>query len=442
MGLPMIGGIFATMAFHLVDTWFVGQLGARELAAMSFTFPVVMVLTSVSIGLGAGTSSVLARAIGSDDPERARRRATDALVLSFLVTLALSALGIATIPPLFRLLGAPADMIPLIGEYMRIWYLGAVFLVVPMVGMSAIRATGDTRLPMMVMVGGAVVNVILDPLLIFGLGPVPGYGLEGAAIASVIARVMMFVAALGILHFHMQMLSYERPTFGEIAHSWREILHVGLPAAGTNAIIPICNGVVTAMLAGFGPNVVAGYGVATRVESMSLIIFYAMSAVIGPIVGQNLSAGKRERMHRALRLSTGFMLGFGLLLAAALALAARPIAELFNEQETVVEVATVYFWIVPLSYGTAGMVMVMNAAFNGMGKPLPAVVISVMRMAVIYLPLAWLGGELFGYAGIFAAYALANAICGIGAYVWAQRACDVQRRREAPAPVAPQPGPG
>lgn len=436
MTLPMMIGISAMMALNLVDTWFIGRLGAGPLAAISFTFPVVFTLSSVSIGLGAGTSSVLARAIGRDDTERARRIATDALILATLITSGLAVVGMMTIEPLFRLLGAPADMIPMIADYMIIWYWGLAFLVVPMVGMASIRATGDARIPGALMIGAAIFNAFLDPLLIFGIGPFPRMELEGAAVAGLIARAATFAGAIAILHYRMHLLTLRWPGIAELRSSWAAILHVGLPAAGTNAIIPISTGVVTAMLAGYGADVVAGFGVASRVEAMMLITFFAMSAIIGPVVGQNLSAGKTDRIHEALNLCTRFCLALGLVLAILLVGLGQPVAALFSDDARVVAVATWYFRIVPLSYGAAGMVMIMNASFNGMGRPMPAVAVSVMRMVVIYLPLAWAGSAWLGYPGIFAAYTVANLICGFGAWRWALAECARQERQLRSRPAA------
>ena len=415
---PMIAGILAMMAFNLAEIWFVARLGTAELAAISFTFPVIMVLSSMAIGLGAGTSSVLARAIGRGHWPRVQRLATDGLVLAAIVSVVLAAVGYLTIDPLFRLLGASDEILVLISQYMRIWYISAIFLIVPMVGLSAIRATGDTRIPSMVMMAMSLFNLILDPLLIFGLGPFPRLELEGAALASLIARSIAFVVTLLILHFKANMLTRNLRSLRDLVSSWKEVLHVGLPAAGTNAIIPISAGVVTAMLATYGQSTVAGFGVATRVESVMLIIFYALSAVIGPFVGQNLGSGDKTRVHEAIKLCTIFSLGLGLALALLLLFVGRPLAAFFDPLPEVVNVAGWYFLLVPISYGTAAMVMIMNATFNGLGKPLPAVVVSVNRVIIIYLPLALLGQKLFGYPGIFAAFALSNVICGIGAYLW------------------------
>lgn len=406
------------MTFNVVDTWFVAKLGTEQLAAISFTFPVIMVISAVAIGLGAGTSSIVARAIGSGNWPRVQRLATDALVLSAIIGFLLALIGYLTIDPLFSAMGANEQTLPLIREYMSIWYFGAVFLILPMVGMSAIRATGDTRLPSTLMIAAAILNLILDPILIFGFGPVPALGLEGAALASVIARVLSLLATLVVLKLKVDMLAFRFKSIKDLSSSWREVLHVGLPAAGTNAIIPVATGLATAMIAGFGQSAVAGFGVATRVESVVLILFYALSSVIGPFCGQNLGVGNKERILRSLWLCTAFSLISGVVLAIFLWLAGAKIAALFDPQPAVVAVAVLYFLWVPLSYGAAAMVMIMNAAFNGLGRPLPAVAVSVGRMIVVFLPLAWLGKKLFGLAGIFGALMIANIVCGFGAYWW------------------------
>jgi putative MATE family efflux protein len=421
MTVPILFGITTMMAQSIIDAWFLGKVGDSALAAFSFGFPILMVITSVAIGLGAGTSSVVARAIGANDHRRARRLATDSLLLSFLITAALSAVGILTINPLFKLLGAPADMIPMIRGFMTILYCGVPFLVVGMVGTSSMRATGDTVLPGKLMMGGALLNVLLDPIFIFGFGPVPAMGLNGAATAALIGRGAMFIGTVYFMVYRLDMISFNKPDAAELRKSWGDILHVGLPAAGTNAIIPIAMTLITAMIARYGPEAVAGFGVASRIESLVLVIFYALSSVIGPFVGQNMSAGNESRIQQSLRLCAVFCMACGLIVAVILALAADFVPTLFSQNPDVTNVTRLFLWIAPISYGAYGVVMVMNAAFNGLGKPMPAVYISAIRMLVLYLPLAILGRHFFGIAGIFGAYAVANLLSGVLSYAWARK---------------------
>lgn len=421
MTAPVLLGIATMMGQSFIDAWFLGKVGVDALAAFSFGFPILMIVTSVAIGLGAGTSSVVARAIGSEDHRRARRLATDSLFLSFVITAVVAVIGVLTIDPLFRLMGAPDDMIPMIRSFMLILYGGVPFIVVGMVGMASMRATGDTRLPSTLMIAAAILNIILDPILIFGVGPIPAMGLNGAATASLLARGAMFVGTVYLLSNKLGMVSFNKPNPVELRKSWVDILHVGLPAAGTNAIIPIAMTIVTAMIARYGPEAVAGFGVASRIESLVLVIFYALSSVIGPFVGQNLSAGREDRIQLSLRLCGIFCVLCGLVIAVLLALSSGFLPTLFSQNDDVTFVTRMYLWIVPISYGAYGVVMVMNAAFNGLGNPMPAVYISVTRMMVLYVPLALIGQYWFKIAGIFAAYTIANLLTGLLGYVWARR---------------------
>jgi putative MATE family efflux protein len=422
MTVPMAWAVLAIMLFNVTDTWFVAQLGAQPLAAMSFTFPVVMVMTSLGIGLMAGTSSVLARVVGEGDMGQVRRLATDTLSLAFIVSLVLSIAGLVSLDPLFTLMGASPQVLALIRDYMIIWFAGYVLVLVPMVAIGAVRATGDTKLQARLMMASAAINLILDPLLIFGWLGFPRLELQGAAIASVIARLVTLVAGALIIA-RLRLLCSPLVSPSVLWRSWKRVLHVGLPAAGTNIIIPVSAGLIIALLAGYGDRAVAGYGAAIRLESLTLVIFFAMSAIIGPFVGQNLGARKPGRIVEALRRSSMFCLLLGALIAVVLGVFAPQLSHLFSDDAEVVSVTTTYLRIVPLGYGAAGIIMVVNAAFNGIGKPLPAVAISVGRTLVLYVPLAYAGSHLLGVPGIFAAACFSDVLSGIIAYAWFRKSC-------------------
>jgi putative MATE family efflux protein len=379
-----------------------------------------MIVTSVAIGLGAGTSSVVARALGADNHARARRLSTDSLILSMIIAVVCAVIGVLTIDPLFRALGAPDDMLPLIRPFMTILYAAVPFIMLGMVGTASMRATGDTMLPGKLMIAAAILNVVLDPIFIFGLGPIPAMGLNGAAIAGLLSRGVFFVVGTWYLRYRLDLVTFSKPDATEMRESWRDVLHVGLPAAGTNVIVPMGLALVTAMIADFGPKAVAGFGVASRVESLVLVPYYALSAIIGPFVGQNLSALREDRIQESLRLCAIFCIASGLVFASGLALASGFLPTLFSDSPEVINVTKTFLWIAPISYGTYGVVMFVNASFNGLGKPMPGVAVSVMRIALLYIPLAFIGKALFGIVGIFAAYALANLLSGAISFTWAR----------------------
>ena len=431
--IPMIWGVLAVTAFNIVDTYFVGQLGTKPLAAMSFTFPVVMTLGSLAMGLGIGASSVISRAIGQGDRDRVQRLTTDSLTLSLLVVAIFVFFGLLTIDPLFTALGADADVLPFIRSYMQIWYFGMIFLVIPMVGNSAIRASGNTLVPGIIMIVAAGVNIALDPLLILGWGGFPPLEIQGAAIATIISRAITLIASLLVLHYREKMLCFNLPKFKVILASWQKILQIGLPAAATSMITPISIGLITSAIAFYGAEAVAAFGIASRIESLSLIVIVALSASLGPFVGQNWGAKKYYRVHRALNLSYLFCLGWGIMIAAILAPIASWLTSLFNDNPEVIQIATRYLWFVPISYAAAGIIFVVSSTFNALGKPIPSMVMTVSRMVVLYIPLAYLGSKLFGINGIFAAACIANLAVGIGAYIWNQNTCNVKAVTEKTA---------
>ncbi len=415
--LPMTWGIFAVVAFSLVDTYFVAQLGTNELAAMSFTFPVIVAMGDLARGLGTGASSIIARTIGEDKHYRVRRLTTDSLLLSLLVVGILAGLGLVTIEPLFTSLGANPNVLPLVRDYMSIWYLGMIFLVVPMVGNSAIRASGNALVPSLIITLAVVVNMILDPLLIFGWGIFPALGIKGAALATVIARATILVAALAFL-YRKRLLLFTLPTVKEVWIGWKSILAVGLPAAAIDLITPISIGLLTSLMAHYGSEAVAALGIVSQIESLALIAPIALSASIGPFIGQNWGAKQYGRIDRALRLSFWFCLSWGGFVAVLLGAAAPEIASWFDSEPTVVAIASTYLKIVPLSYGALGVVLIFSSTFNALGKPIPSVAITFTRIFLIYIPLAYLGSMLFGTHGIFGAACLANLVIGLGVFVW------------------------
>jgi len=421
LAFPMVWGLLATMSFNVVDTFFVAQLGNRPLAAMSFTFPVAMILTSIGIGLGAGTSSVVSRGIGEGDDQRARRLVTDAVSLTFIIAVIGCLLGWYFMDPMFLLLGAPADLLPLIRDYMTLWYISAPCLLVPMVALASLRAMGLSRIQGWLMGCAAVFNALLDPLLIFGLYGFPALELQGAALATLISRVLMMLAAMYILAVRVKMLASPLVGWRTLMRSWGHIVHVAAPAAATNVVVPLASTVVLMMVASYGPDAVAGLGIAIRLEPLMLIVFYALSGVVGPFFGQNLGAKKYERLYEAQRVLMIFCLLFGLVLMLVLWFFGRFLVGLFSSDTEVIRVALLYLSIVPVSYGAYGIVMSVNAAFNGMGRPWPATLISVSRVLMVYLPLAILLQYFWQVSGLFVATALANVLVAIMAFVWLAR---------------------
>ncbi len=414
---PMLIAHYAMIAFNLVDTAYLGRLGTAELAAISFTFPVVMIIASISQGLGTGMSATISQAIGSGDDSRVQRLTTHGLGLAVMAVVAFSIAGLLTIDPVFRLLGAGDETLPLIRDYMVLWYLGMVVLIVPMTGNYAIRATGDTRTPAIIMTTSAFINLVLDPLLIFGLGPFPELGIQGAALATVFARSVSLTASLYVLVRRERMVKLARLRWHELWESWRAILFVGVPAAATQLLLPLSIAVTTWLVASHGQHAVAALGVASRVELFGFGVVVALGVTLTPFVGQNWGADRTDRLARAIRLAQRFAVVWGAALFVVFALLGGPIARLFTDDIGVISVVQDYLLIAPIGYGLLAVLMVSSSALNALHRPIHSAVLSAGRLFVLYVPLAILGSMALGLNGVFAAMAVANVIGGVAAWL-------------------------
>ena len=423
---PMIGGIMANMLFNLVDTFFVSKLGQRPLAAMSFTFPMVFFGTGTAMGMGIGVSSVVSRAIGEGASDKVKRLTTDSLILAGLLVLALVAIGLTVMDTVFLRMGAAPDLLPLIRSYMVPWFCGIVFLVVPMVGNSAIRATGDTLTPSLLIITAGLINVVLDPLLIFGIGPFPRMELAGAALATIISYVVVFSGALTLLHRRYHMIRWKLPAFHSLLLSWKEVLYVALPAIATNQMLPIANGILTRIVSGFGESAVAAWGVGTRIESLMMSLCFALSTTMAPFTGQNFGAQRCDRVRDAMRFAAKYCFGINLILWPIVALNGKHIAHLFSQEAVTVALIQQYLWIVPVSYGAFGMMLQMTATFNSNRHPLKSFAVFSSRLFLFALPFALLGSHWAALPGMFAGVAASN----IAAFVVADQLMRRMIRKE------------
>ena len=443
MTVPMFVGISSMIVASMIDIIYIGWLGSLELAAISFTFPLVMALVTLSMGVGVGAASIIARLAGQGAHRQVRLLATHALLLAGLLVAALSALMYAFQAPIFRLLGADEAVLPLIIEYMSIWIAGQPLFTLPMVATMIMRATGHARAPAWVMGGSAILQVGLAPALIFGLpGHWDGLGLAGAAWAFVSSRGVTFLVAVGLL-LRMRLLNFQAMGMGAIWASWREVLAIGIPSAMNNLISPASLAITVALLAGHSHAVVAGFGVASRMESLATMVLMALSASTGPFVGQNWGAGRYGRIHEAHRLAYRFALGYGVAACVVLALWGEPLAALITEDGAVVAATYAYLLIVPVTYGLLGVSMIVGATFTALGKPIPTLLLSLGRMVVFYLPMALVGERLFGYLGIFGAAALANLLIAILSAGWLKRhlrGVTHEVRAQVPNPTDQTPG--
>ena len=407
MTTPMIIGMLLLFTFSLVDTLFISFLGTEALAAISFTFPVTFTIMSLAIGLGIGASAVVGKYLGLSEYEKAKEASTVINYISLLLAAIVVAVCWFFMDSIFHLMGARESLMPSIREYMVVWFPGSIMIVCIMTGNSILRACGDTKTPSMLMAGAGLINAILDPIFIFGLGPIPAMGIQGAAWSTVIAWGVCYFYLMYILVIQKELVSGSLPSRPAMLSSGREMLRIGVPAAGANMMTPLAAGIMTAIAASFGDEAVAAFGVGARLEPMATLIVLAMSSSLPPLISQNFGAGKINRVEEAYRLSIKLILGWQMLVYVVLAFGAGLIASTFSDDPEVIGTIKLFLWILPLGYGMQGIIILTNSSLNALHRPMSALYLSSARFFVFYVPLAYVGSQWFGLVGFFG-----GALCG------------------------------
>lgn len=407
MTTPMIIGMLMLFTFSLVDTLFISFLGTESLTAISFTFPVTFTIMSLAIGLGIGASAVVGKYLGRSDFDKAKEASTVINYISFLLACLTVFLCWFFMDAIFNLMGASEQLMIPIRKYMLVWFPGSILVVCIMTGNSVLRACGDTKTPSILMAAAGLVNAILDPVLIFGLGPIPEMGIAGAAWATVLAWSLSYGYLLYLLVVKKELVSRTLPSKAVMLSSGREMLRIGIPAAGANMMTPLAAGIMTAIAASFSDSAVAAYGVGARLEPIATLIVLAMSSSLPPFVSQNFGAGRIDRVEEAYRLSIRFILSWQLLVYVVLALSAPLIATTFSDDPEVISTIKLFIWILPLGYGVQGLIILTNSSLNALHRPMSALYLSAMRFFVFSVPLAYVGSQFFGLPGFFT-----GALCG------------------------------
>jgi len=412
LGTFLALSVVSVLVMSLVDIYFVSRLGHQQLAALSFTFPVLMIVSAVNIGLGNGLMAIVARAVGEGNRDHIRTYATDAILLGFLLMMTMSTVGFLTIEPMFTLMGAGPEIMPYIKQYMHIWYMSAGVQVIPVLAQSIIRALGDTRTPSFMATAMCLITLVLDPILIFGWGPIPAFGIQGAAYANAAARFFSMVGMLSILHFRLHALAPLTASPARLRNSWTRVLHIGLPAMSAQLVAPISAAILTKVVALSGVYAVAAFGVATRIESTTSIYLWAVAGAMPPFVGQNAGAKRMDRVKVAVRYAVLFCLGAGVTFLAIMLIAGSSITSHFTDSPEVAGLATFYLQVVAAGYGLTGLVLIASQTMNALMRPLPAAAINLARTVVVTVPCALAGHWLGGIHGTFIGIAIGGATCG------------------------------
>lgn len=409
-------GLMAIFMGDLANIYFLNQLGDEAIiAAVGYASSIMFLTISIGIGLAIAATALVSPAIGAGHRVRARRLAVNAHMLTFVVSAFLALVVWLNISWMLELLGAAGRTHALAESYLTILVPGLPPLAVGMTSSAILRSVGDAKRAMNVTLYGAITNVILDPIFIFGFG----WGIEGAAFASLLSRLtVLSVGLYGVIYVHNLM---GRPKLRTFVRDTSAFAAIAIPAMATNIATPFANAYVTASISTYGDSAVSGWTIIGRIMPVAFGTIYALSGSVGPIIGQNFGAKNKDRMNETITKSFAVNVGFTVVAWIALvSLSEVIVAEFATSPEAAELIRLFCFWLSPL-FAFLGILFIANATFNTLGKPYISTALNWGRATLGTIPFVMLGGAMAQAEGVLVGNMVGGIIFGLIGAVMAYR---------------------
>ena len=419
-------GLMAMFLVDLVDMLFLSMLDEREaVAAVGFASTIMFFTVSISIAVSIAATALVARAIGEGDYELAKRRATNVLGIGVIFSSMVVWFLWPKIPDLLMFLGANFRTLDLATSYLQILLLGMPAVMVGMIASGIMRALGDARRAMYATLVCSVINAVLDPILIF----VFGLGVDGAAIASLLARFsMVAVSYYGVVTVHRMLGQFD---LVESAKDLKPIAKIAVPAMLTNMSSPLANAIVMGYAAQFGDHAVAGIAIVGRIIPVVFGGLFALSGAVGPILAQNYGAGHFQRMHNAMTSAVVYALGYCILLCSTLYMSQHFLITIFNATDDTARLIRFFATYGSFSFFFQSLLFIAIAVFNNLGRPLSSTLLNFGRATIGTWPLIVFFGWIMGAEGIILGQAIGSVIFGCVGFVMARRYLNKLEQKDA-----------
>jgi len=437
--VAMLASTIAVSGYNIADTFFVGHLrGAEPLAAMGFTFPVVMLFGCIFMGVGAGCMATIGQAVGRGDHKETNNLVAAGMLLIIILALALALFGVCTSDLVFGAMGAKGSILALVKSYMNIWFLGAVTMGISNEGNKILIAVGRPRSSSAMTMLGMVINVVLDPLLIFGgvrcgkamiarapswlgwlaravaslVAPLPECGIRGAAIATVLAQAVAAVVIL-VLLLRLRLLKWERIPIDTILATWKKIVTYAIPATLGSILMPVSNYVTTWTTASFGTTVVAAVTAGGKLEVLAWMYPMSFGISIMPVISQNYGARLYSRVRRCFNFSVLVATIYLCVASAIIMIFPHKFVVHFSTVAEVQELMVTYMHIIPWGFVLLELTRYCGNALTGCGHPNMDAALKIFRMAIVLIPLSVLTRHFHWMPGIFYSRLASDVLGGI-----------------------------
>lgn len=413
MALPMVISMMVNSLYNIVDSFFVAKISESAMTALSLVYPLQNLVNALMIGFGVGINAVIAFYLGARDFKKADDAASQGLFYNVVQGLLMTVVCIAVMPSFLRLFTGDEEVISLGVRYSNIVFLFAVAVAVELAFEKTYQAVGKMAVSMLCMIVGCVVNIILDPVLIFGLGPFPKLGIEGAALATGIGQTVN--AGLYVIFYLIKPISVHirirqmRPT----RDMGIRLYAIGIPATLNLALPSLLVSALNIILAGYGQIYVFVLGVYYKLQTFLYLPANGIIQGMRPLMGYNYGAGEKKRVRQIY--VTALVLSAGIMVAGTILCQLIPgsLIQMFTTRTETVEAGAMALRIISLGFLVSALSVVSSGALEALGKGIPSLMISLCRYVMIIIPVAWILSHLFGAVGVWHAFWVTEAISGI-----------------------------
>ncbi|MFW6237832.1 MAG: MATE family efflux transporter [Bacillota bacterium] len=418
LSLPSIIAMMVQALYNVVDSIYVGRLSTNALSALTLTFPVQIIIIGIAVGTGVGASSLISRLLGKGNKERAAVAAEHVLIISIIYGIIMALVGHFASDKILRLFLDDPEIITMGTEYISIILLGSISLFFPIIANNILRGEGNTFVPMLAMLTGAIINIILDPFFIFGIGPFPAWGVKGAAIATVLARIISGLFLSYIFFNDKNEIQVNFQNFKYDPSILKSIYRVGFPAMIMQFLASIMLAGMNYILAFFSSTAIAAAGIYFRLQSFVFMPVFGLNQGYMPLVGYNFGHQKPERMKKAIKSTLLVSLSFTGLGFIIFQLFPVQLITVFNSDPELIKIGSTALKHISLAFPIMGPAFVAVATFQAIGRGWPSMLISLLRQIIILLPLMYLLGRYFGLNILWFSFPISETLGNIVGGIW------------------------
>ncbi|WP_025664386.1 MATE family efflux transporter [Aquimarina megaterium] len=420
LSVPMVLEMMMESIFFLVDAYYVSSLGANAIATVGLTESVLTLVYAIAIGLSMGVTAIVARRVGEKDISGASQTAIQSILLGIVIATIISGIGIIFPKEILGLMGAEPDLIADGYGYTQVLLGGNVTIMLLFLINAVFRGAGDASVAMRVLIFSNLLNIILDPVFIFGFGPVPAFGVQGAAIATTIGRGSAVIFQLLILFYGWSKIKVAFKDIVFRAGIMLNLVKVSLGGIGQFIIGTSSWVFLMRIMAEFGSEVLAGYTIAIRVLMFTLMPSWGMSNAAATLVGQNLGAAKPERAEQSVWKTGKYNAYFMAIVSIFYLLFAEAIIRIFSDEALIIEYGALSLRVIAAGYVFYAYGMVIIQSFNGAGDTKTPTVINFFCFWVFQLPFAYLAALTlnWGAMGVFLAITFAEVLIAVIGIIW------------------------